>query len=257
VGRLKPVVLKLGGSVVTDKMVPFKIRDDVIAGMASELAQTGRTDLIIIHGGGSVGHYLADKLNLLGSEKIKPMDSSYVLLEMDKLSTRIASHLIEKGIPAVTLPTHAIGRSANDGEFKLDESNIKLALDLGFSPLLKGDVVFGEKGNVDIVSGDALASRLAISFGAERLVMCMDQDGIIGPDSKLLDRVKLSEPYDRLLWPSEEGRIDVTGGLGAKLKELESVVKRGIPVLFLCPFRPNRLFNAISGKPFRGTEVVW
>ena len=255
--KLRPIVLKLGGSVITDKTVPFKIRDEVIAEIAVEISKVGRSDLVIVHGGGSVGHYLANKLNILGVKDPRPLDASYILLEMDKLTARIASHLVEKGVPALTVPTHAVSKAGEDGSVEIDESVVRLALSLGYTPLMKGDVILGKKRPVDIVSGDKLASRLALSLGAERLVMCMDQDGIIGPDSKLLVRVKLSEPYDQLLWPSEEGRMDVTGGLGAKLKELEPVVRAGTPVAFLSPLRANRLLNALSGKPFRGTEVVW
>lgn len=254
---MRPMVVKLGGSVITDKTVPFKVRDDVIAEMAGEISRSGRSDLVIVHGGGSVGHYLADKLNILGSERPKPLDASYILLEMDKLTARVASHLVEKGVPALTVPTHAVSRVDDQGNITIDESVVRLALSLGYTPLLKGDVVLGERKPLDILSGDALASRLALSLGAERLVMCMDQDGVIGPDAKLLPRVKLSEPYEHLLWPSEEGRMDVTGGLAAKLRELEPVVKAGTPVYFLSPFRPNRLLSALTGKPFRGTEVVW
>lgn len=254
---MRPIVLKLGGSVITDKTVPFKIRDEVIAEIALEISKAGRSDLVIVHGGGSVGHYLANKLNILGVKDPKPLDASYILLEMDKLTARIASHLVEKGVPTLTVPTHAISKIGEDGDIEIDESVVRLGLFLGYTPLLKGDVVLGEKKPVDIVSGDKLASRLALSLGAERLVMCMDQDGIIGPDSRLLPSVKLSEPYDQLLWPSEEGRMDVTGGLGAKLRELEPVVRAGTPVVFLSPLRANRLLNALTGKPFRGTEVVW
>jgi len=252
---MKPIVVKMGGSVITDKMVPFKIRDDVISRMASEISRAERTDVVIVHGGGSVGHYLAKRLNLLGSDEPKKINVSYVLSEMDKLSTRIVSHLVDKGIPAVAIPTHAIGSHDSAGSLKLDESVVRLALRSGLSPVLRGDVILGEK-KIDIVSGDLLSSRLAVSLGAERLIFCMDQEGIIGTDGKLMPRVRLSEPYDHLLWPSEEGRTDVTGGLGAKLKEIESVVKAGIPVLFLSPFRENRLLNAMTGKPFRGTEVI-
>lgn len=255
--NMGPIVLKMGGSVVTDKMVPFKVRDDVISRMASELSQAGRSDLVIVHGGGSIGHYLARKLNLLGGEERKPLAASYVLLEMDKLSARIASHLVEKAIPAVTLPTHAVSTLDGDDDFKVDDSIVRLALDLGFSPLLKGDVILDRKGKFSIVSGDLLASRLALSLGAEKLVFCMDQDGIIGTDGKLLPSVRLSEPYEHFLWPTDEERPDVTGGLRTKLTNLEDVVKANTPVIFLCPFRAGRLLNALTGKQFRGTEVIW
>ena len=60
------MLLKLGGSVITDKTQPFTARTDVIERLAREIknALDERGDdlqLIIGHGAGSFGHPLAEK----------------------------------------------------------------------------------------------------------------------------------------------------------------------------------------------------
>jgi isopentenyl phosphate kinase len=66
------VLLKLGGSVITDKTRPFTARLDVIERLAAEIknALTDRGDdlrLIIGHGAGSFGHEAAAKMTHKGA----------------------------------------------------------------------------------------------------------------------------------------------------------------------------------------------
>lgn len=52
------ILLKLGGSLLTNKARAFSIRGAVLAGVASEIS-AAKEPLIVIHGGGSFGHPLA------------------------------------------------------------------------------------------------------------------------------------------------------------------------------------------------------
>ena len=58
---IKPIVLKLGGSVITDKNGELAARTEVINRLAEEIALARKESLIIIHGGGSFGHPTANK----------------------------------------------------------------------------------------------------------------------------------------------------------------------------------------------------
>jgi isopentenyl phosphate kinase len=59
------VLLKLGGSLITDKTRPYTPRLDKLADLATEIAQALRTHphllLILGHGSGSFGHTAAKK----------------------------------------------------------------------------------------------------------------------------------------------------------------------------------------------------
>jgi len=254
---MNPIVIKLGGSIITDKNVPFKVNDDLIDSMAKEMYASNRVDLVLIHGGGSVGHYVARKIGIEDNTPKKPEALSYLLLEMDKLTARILSHLVENGIPSISLPTHSIARIKSDDSIELNLDTVRLTLTSGFVPLLKGDLVLSERGLHKIVSGDFLAAEISRELSAEKLILCIDQDGIIGPDGNVIEELSLKQPYQDLIWPDEIKRVDVTGGMNAKLEALREVAQVGIPAYFLCPTRRGRLLNALTGKPFRGTKIVW
>jgi Predicted archaeal kinase len=56
----KLIVLKLGGSIITNKKEPFSFNRDVLLRIGNELKSSWPMPLIIIHGGGSFGHPIAE-----------------------------------------------------------------------------------------------------------------------------------------------------------------------------------------------------
>ena len=63
----KMIIIKLGGSVICDKAVPYSFNENVVAMIADELkAFIPRHQFIIVHGGGSFGHPLAKKFDIRG-----------------------------------------------------------------------------------------------------------------------------------------------------------------------------------------------
>ena len=56
---MEVVLVKLGGSLITDKRQPETAREDVIERLAGELAELGQDGvrLVLGHGSGSFGHH--------------------------------------------------------------------------------------------------------------------------------------------------------------------------------------------------------
>ena len=63
VNSLSMIIIKLGGSVVTDKSKPMTARHDVIDRLSKEIASVPGSK-VIIHGGGSFGHIKAKEYEL-------------------------------------------------------------------------------------------------------------------------------------------------------------------------------------------------
>ena len=57
------ILLKLGGSLLTNKNKPFSIREDVVRNAVQQIIEAN-DKLILIHGGGSFGHPLAKKYKI-------------------------------------------------------------------------------------------------------------------------------------------------------------------------------------------------
>ena len=250
------IVIKLGGSVITDKTVPYKIEENNIRHIVLDLERYGKKNYILIHGGGSIGHYLVNVLGLnLPNKSVNLAHVAKITNEMDKLTNIIIEEFLEKDIPVISMPTHTFLTTDTNGFKSVDFSSIKTAFSLGYVPLLRGDVVFDSERGFSIISGDDLVLLLATEFNASQVIMLTDVDGVIGSDSVVIKKLNLSENYQNMIWHNKD-RHDVTGGILKKLDVMKILVKKGIKVCILSPRIQGRLLNALLGKPFVGTEVV-
>lgn len=249
-------IIKLGGSVITDKSIPYKLEERNIYHIALDIKSYGKGDIILLHGGGSVGHYLVEAFKLhQPSKQIPPLHVATLSMEMDKLTNKIVEIFIEVGIPVMSVPTHAVV-SANAGVPKVvDLSPVKNMLSGGYMPLMRGDVVPDSEKGFSILSGDDLSVLLASELGVSRVIFLMDVEGIIGPDGKVIKKLRSEEFNESLIWPAN-GKFDVTGGLRKKLDVMKVLAEKGIRVFILSPKIKGRLLNALSDKPFLGTEVI-
>ena len=57
------IIVKLGGSIITDKAEYRKFRADTVDRLAGEIVSSGK-QVIIVHGAGSFGHILAKEHSL-------------------------------------------------------------------------------------------------------------------------------------------------------------------------------------------------
>lgn len=245
-------IIKLGGSVITDKSVPFKILYDNISDIAEQIAKYGKRNILLIHGGGSVGHYLVEKLKFNEKEAQDPKAISTIIYEMDNLTQAISKAFLEFGVPVVALQTHSFVFLDEKGII-LDSKFVLNWLKKGLIPILKGDVILGYDGVARVISGDVLISELAKLDEVKRVIMCFDQDGIIDKDGNVIKQLSLKSNFEELIWPTN--KYDVTGGLKAKLKAMAPIVSLKKEVYFMNPKR-NRLLNALMEKEFKGTKLV-
>ena len=57
------IILKLGGSLLTDKETPLSIREEVLERSIKQIIESKKS-IILIHGGGSFGHPTAKKYQI-------------------------------------------------------------------------------------------------------------------------------------------------------------------------------------------------
>jgi isopentenyl phosphate kinase len=56
-------ILKLGGSIITDKTKECTFKQEIVNKLAKEIKKA-KKEIIIVHGAGSYGHILAEKYQL-------------------------------------------------------------------------------------------------------------------------------------------------------------------------------------------------
>ena len=60
----RPIILKIGGSAITDKTGELAAKTEIINRLAEEIKRADLDNLIVVHGGGSFGHPNALKYGL-------------------------------------------------------------------------------------------------------------------------------------------------------------------------------------------------
>jgi len=244
------VVLKIGGSVVTDKAGDCAIRNDRIAACVTEIARRPVMQVALVHGAGSCGHPQALRHRLdLG---VPPGDiagiaeTHHAVLDLNRA---IVDALRRAGREAVGIHPlcHCI---ASDGRLRqTDWHLVELFFSLGLTPVLHGDVVVDTARGASIVSGDQLVASLARALSPDRVGLATDVPGVLGKDGVVLERVRRGRGLG-IAGPS--GKTDVTGGMEGKLAELLALADEGIPSAV---FHASRIGDFLDGEPHGGTMV--
>lgn len=248
------ILLKLGGSVVTDKKQPFTIRKEVIKRLSKEIKTAQGRDIIIVHGGGSFGHPMALRYRIQDGLKKgeDPIGVSETRKAMEELNNYIMGELIGEGIPALSMQSSALFTCHNKRIVKGDLGIVKGFLDLGSVPVLYGDVVLDSAQGICILSGDQIITYLAEKLDPEMVLLATDVDGVLDNQGKLIKRITPEKKED-ILTSIKAGEGDVTGGMAGKVEELIKLSRKGTSSIVFNATAKERLRNALLGNNVIGT----
>jgi len=253
------IIIKLGGSAITFKEEFKRPDEETIRRLAGEIASSGVERLIIVHGGGSFGHPLAHRyelhIGLRGDWQLRGLAETHEAME--ELNKLVVEALLAKGLPAVPLPPISCFITEAGRISKAFIEPVRAVLGLRAIPVLYGDVVLDEAQGFAILSGDQIVAYLALALGASRVILGLGVDGVFTsdplkhPDARLIERLR---PEDiQALGEGASAALDVTGGMGKKLREMAPIASAGIPVLLVNARRPGLILRALRGEKVRGT----
>jgi len=261
--RGKLTILKLGGSVVTEKSEPLTPNTKAIKRLAKEIRKADSKPLIIIHGGGSYGHPLAKKYNIIGgfkkySQRFGFSETHEAMVDLNSLIIR---SLLECGIPAFRFAPSSFVITEKGRICMFDLKALVKALEIDLVPVLYGDVVFDDELGFTILSGDQIAAYLAVKLDAGRIIMGIDIDGVYDsdpkrdPSARLLPELSLKDIEKITERVGGSRAPDVTGGMMGKILELKVAVEYGIDVLIVNALSPNNIYKALIGEKVVGTRI--
>jgi isopentenyl phosphate kinase len=261
-------LVKLGGSVITEKAMPLTPNIVAIRRLANEIAESQVRKLLIVHGGGSFGHPLAqqyaiqegftDPSQLIGINK-----THHAMLQLNKI---VVETLIHHNIPAfpVVPASCMISKNGRINVFATD--TLRTLLEMDIVPVLFGDIVLDTEKGFTIISGDQIIAASATRLSANRIIMAVDVDGLYTEDPKT---DASAEPLRRLTPQGlrtfinnhackiEDAKVsDVTGGMLGKIAELLPAVEAGIPTLIVNAKKDNNLRMVLASNETSGTLIA-
>jgi len=225
------MVLKLGGSVVTEKD-----REETVDGAALERAAAaigawradgdaaGGGDVVVVHGGGSFGHPHAEEWGANTTEGVDDVRGVTAIHgAMTTLNKFVLRALQDADVPAV--PVHPLSAACRDadGDLSLPSEQVRTLVDEGFVPVLHGDLVAHAGEGATVLSGDEIVTSLAESLDADRVGVCSTVPGVLDADDAVVPEIRSFEAVASVL--GESAATDVSGGMAGKVRallELES-----------------------------------
>jgi isopentenyl phosphate kinase len=254
------ILVKLGGSVITDKGRYRTFDPDTTGRLALEIARSGE-DVVLVHGAGSFGHMLAKehRLHLGVTEGSQLLGASMVMSDVRELDLEICRRMSANGLRAVPLPPASCA-SMRDGQLhRLDLDVFRSYLKLGMVPVTFGDVVRDEVRGLSICSGDQLMAALAREFRPSKVLFVTDVDGVFTADPTQDPQAKLIGTVDQKVLdslPRTERNVDVTGSIFAKIRYMIDMASLTGECLVLNGKVPGRLEAAIRGEDVIASKVV-
>jgi len=256
-------ILKLGGSVITEKDKPFTPNVHVIRRVAEEISRANLKSLIIIHGGGSYGHPVAKKYSIAEGFKNESqlLGVSETHGAMVTLNSLFVNNLLEYGLPAFSFSPSSFIVTRNGRIEIFNEEILKDALKLGLIPVLYGDAVFDAEKGFTILSGDQIAAALAVKLDAKRIIMGIDVDGLYdsdpkrNPSARLITDLRLRDLTKLMGNISGSRAPDVTGGMLGKILEIKVAVEHGVEALIINALSPDNVYKALKGEEVVGTRI--
>lgn len=230
------IILKIGGSVITEKSSLSRAKEAEIDRISNEIAsfkKDSQSELILVHGAGSFGHPQAMKYRL--SEGFDAQGAYLTHASVNVLNSKVVETLNNAGAHA--LPVHPLSSCLLENgkiiDFQLGQ--IKVMLEKGIIPVLHGDVVMDRIKGTSVLSGDRIIPYLAIALNASQIGAGSDVDGVLDNNDEVIKKITQYSFVDMKKNIKGSNSPDVTGGMLGKVSELLELANKGI-----C----SRIFNA-------------
>ncbi len=243
------VMLKLGGSVITDKAGNDVIDRQQLAAIAAALKESEFSGYLV-HGAGSCGHPEAHRYHLdQGADRSNAVGIGITHRAVSGLNRAVVEALQNEGIDAIGV--HLLDSClADDGRLVSAPVELLQRLTaLGITPVLHGDVVLDRSRGACIVSGDQVISVLAPQLSVDRVGLATDVPGVLS-DGQVVRTITPSDVAGLSIGASST--VDVTGGMQGKIRELLALAGAGVEShIFAAP----RLQDFLHQRDHGGTVV--
>ncbi len=260
------VMIKLGGSLITDKRVEAAVRVGVLARLSREIAEAAprmEECVLLGHGSGSFGHMAAAK-HTIGSGPLGPAAAfgvSETRAAAARLHQSVTDHLLGVGLqPFSWAPSSAlVNRAGRPVSATLE--TLLTALSFGLMPVVYGDVVMDREWGASICSTEAvlcyLVSRLKRREVVVRRILWLGAtDGIYDRSGKTIPQIDRDNYTQARKAIGATAGTDVTGGMLLRLETARWLARRGIESWIVNGRTPEILTAGLLGEEVPGTRYL-
>lgn len=253
------VFLKLGGSLITDKYMPFTARHDVIQSISREIKQVLQQNpeirLLIGHGSGSFGHVRAEQhqTHTGGEGQAYWQGFAQVWKAARDLNQIVIEGLSDAGLPVMAFPPSASVMADQQNIIQWDIEPLRSALSHGLIPLVQGDVIFDTARGGTILSTEQLFHYLTQQLNPRRILLAgLDKGVFLDPQhpEKIIRKITPDTINHVLPALTNAKTADVTGGMLSKVQHMLSLVEilPDLEILIFSGLYPGNIERVLKGE---------
>lgn len=257
-------LVKLGGSLITDKNIPWHFHKSVMRRIASEIkiiteCASPEDKLIIGHGSGSFGHIEAQKYNTIRGVQSNSdwLGFTKVAHAASALSQLVLTELVQVDLPVFRFqPSASI--TARGGIIQTMNTDLLMtSISHNLMPLVHGDVVYDEQLGGTIVSTETIFSYLAQHLNIERIILLGEVDGVFDAKGEVVPHITPKSISNLKSALGGSGGVDVTGGMIQKVLDMIGLVQANtrLEVIIANGKSPNILVDLICNDHKIGTTI--
>jgi len=256
----KIILIKFGGSLITDKTKTNIARLDVIENLVRQVkssfakASEDEVSFIIATGAGGFGHPVAKKYENNLKEGLP-----FIKDAVKKINNIVVSALINGGLKAVSVEPSKIAEYENGQITKLLYDYIVKLLKKNIMPVFHADLIDDKKLGISILSMDRFLVDYAIylknkGYVVKKVIFCGTTDGVLDNQGKTIEKINkenISE-VDKAFYDNKE--VDTSGGMKRKVKECLILIDHKIPCLIINGQKEGNLLRTITGDKVVATQ---
>lgn len=250
------IVIKLGTSTLTHATGNLNIRRvDKLCRVLSDIKNAGHEVILVSSGAVGMG---VGKLSLKQRPTDIPSKQAVAAVGQCELMYTYDRAFSEHNhvVAQILLSAYDVENEERRRNF---HNTIFRLLELGVLPIInENDTVATEE--LTIGDNDTLSAIVAVSAGADLLVLLSDIDGLYtadphrNPDAKLLTEVHGITP-EIIALAGGKGSSLGTGGMTTKLRAAQLANDAGVDMIIASGAEPDLLYDIIEGRPV-GTRFI-
>ncbi len=254
------IMIKWGGSLITEKDKPFTPRLEIIQSLAKQIKRITeiKPDLKIIlgHGSGSFGHAVASTFQTRKGVKTQEewLGFSRVWHAARNLNEIVTQSLHEQNIPSITFSPMSFISSTNGKGTQFFQFPFEKAITSQILPVVHGDVLFDHILGGTILSTEDIFSYLSLFYQPQKILLAGIEDFIWAdfPEKKVPIKTITPRNFNQIKNQIRgSSSVDVTGGMLEKVKLMLDLVKRspGTKISIFSGLSPDSLIHEVFDNP--------
>jgi isopentenyl phosphate kinase len=232
------ILIKLGGSLITDKKSAYTVNRRIIHKIAleiKELFSTGKYKIVLGNGAGSFAHQSAKKYRTKDGFGSREGKYGFCMVQNDaaKLNRILLEALLEEKLPVFSLQPSACFIASNQIAKEFIIETLPKLLDHNIIPVVYGDAVIDEQLGSTIISTDYLMELIvkyliSLKIKPNLVINLGNYDGVTKPNGQIIKEINRSNYPEVKKYFYTNQEVDVTGGMEYKVDEFLKLADLGV-----------------------------